>query len=189
MRWRLTKDGRSLLEHHRDRDQSDRQTFYAGLKRERELEHDLQVYRAYERAEERLAERGARIERVVLDHELKSEYQRWLHERDATATTTTATPIGPMTRFVSGRANTTCRTSMTRSTSPTCASNIRSRDGRWRSRGHRGRHAALSRRSRRERGAVGLLLLSADEPADQRRGAAVAGGGRRNGGLAEELLD
>ena len=78
----LTKQGRSLLEHHRDRDQSPRQTFWDGLKREREREHDLQVYRAYERAAERLSERGARIERVILDHELKREYQAWLHERD-----------------------------------------------------------------------------------------------------------
>jgi hypothetical protein len=77
----LTKDGRSLLESHRDRDQSDRQAFYNGVKRERELSHDLQVYRAYERAAERLEERGARIERVVLDYELKREYQQWLHER------------------------------------------------------------------------------------------------------------
>ena len=61
----LTKDGRSLLEHHRDRDQGDRQTFWHGVKRERELEHDVQVYRAYERAAERLAERGARLERVI----------------------------------------------------------------------------------------------------------------------------
>ena len=78
----LTKEGRSLLEHHRDRDHGDRQTFWRGVKRERELEHDLQVYRAYERAAERLAERDARIERVILDHELKREYQKWLHERD-----------------------------------------------------------------------------------------------------------
>src|SRR5918994_917025 len=70
----LTKDGRSLLEHHRDRDQGHRQTFWDGLKREREREHDLQVYRAYERAAERLAERGARIARIMLDHELKREY-------------------------------------------------------------------------------------------------------------------
>src|SRR5262249_16571471 len=61
---------------------SDRQTFWHGVKRERELEHDLQVYRAYERAAERLAGRDARVERVVLDHELKREYQTWLHERD-----------------------------------------------------------------------------------------------------------
>ena len=43
----LTKEGRSLLESHRDRDHGQQQTFYAGLKRERELEHDVQVYRAY----------------------------------------------------------------------------------------------------------------------------------------------
>ena len=46
------------------------------------MEHDSQVFRAYLREAERLEERGARIERVVLDYELKSEYQRWLHERD-----------------------------------------------------------------------------------------------------------
>ncbi|HSL20481.1 MAG TPA: hypothetical protein VK886_03035 [Vicinamibacterales bacterium] len=78
----LTKAGRNLLESHRDRDQDHHQTFYAGLARERELEHDLQLYRAYEQAEARLLERGAHIERVTLDHELKSDYQRWLHERD-----------------------------------------------------------------------------------------------------------
>jgi hypothetical protein len=78
----LTKEGRSLLEHHRDRDQGDRQTFWHGVRRERELEHDLQVYRAYERAAERLGERGAQIDRVMLDHELKREYQSWLHQRD-----------------------------------------------------------------------------------------------------------
>jgi hypothetical protein len=38
----LTREGRSLLERHRDRDQEDRQTFWASVKRERELEHDLQ---------------------------------------------------------------------------------------------------------------------------------------------------
>src|SRR5258708_2605047 len=78
----LTKEGRGLLERHRERDQGNRQTFWDGLKREREREHDLQVYRAYERAVERLANRGARVERVILDHELKREYQTWLHERD-----------------------------------------------------------------------------------------------------------
>lgn len=78
----LTKEGRSLLESHRDRDQGHRQTFYAGLKRERELEHDSQVFRAYAREADRLQERGARVERVLLDYELKREYQKWLHERD-----------------------------------------------------------------------------------------------------------
>jgi hypothetical protein len=78
----LTDRGRDVLESHRDRDQEPRQAFYSGLKREREVEHDSQVYRAYEREAERLAERDVRIDRVVLDYELKREYQRWLHERD-----------------------------------------------------------------------------------------------------------
>jgi hypothetical protein len=78
----LTRDGQRLLERHRDREQSARQTFWHGVKRERELAHDVQVYRAYERAAERLADRGARVDRVRLDHELKREYQQWLHEWD-----------------------------------------------------------------------------------------------------------
>jgi hypothetical protein len=78
----LTKEGRSLLERHREGDHGRQQTFYAGLKRERELEHDVQVYRAYESEAERLQERGARVDRVLLDYELKRDYQKWLHERD-----------------------------------------------------------------------------------------------------------
>ena len=78
----LTKAGHSLLERHRDGHPERHQTFHAGLVRSREREHDLQVYRAYQQAEGRLRERGARVERVVLDHELKSDYQHWLHERD-----------------------------------------------------------------------------------------------------------
>jgi hypothetical protein len=78
----LTDRGRDLLEANRDRDRDHRQNFYAGLKRERELEHDAQIYRAYERDAARLEARGLEIERVRLDYELKREYQQWLHERD-----------------------------------------------------------------------------------------------------------
>jgi hypothetical protein len=79
----LTKCGRELLERQRDPDQGGRQTFYAGLKRARELEHDSQVYDAYLHVAGRLEEQGARIDRVVLDYELKRDYQKWLHEHDA----------------------------------------------------------------------------------------------------------
>lgn len=65
-----------------DRGEGSHQTFYAGLKRAREVEHDAQVFSAYLREAERLQEQGARIDRVVLDYELKREYQKWLHERD-----------------------------------------------------------------------------------------------------------
>jgi hypothetical protein len=80
----LTDRGRDLLNSHRiDRDSEQRQEFYAGLVKPREVEHDAQVYQAYLREADKLAERDAHIDRVVLDYELKREYQRWLHERDA----------------------------------------------------------------------------------------------------------
>jgi hypothetical protein len=69
-------------EHHRDGRQDHRQEFYAGLKKPREVEHDSQVYRAYLLEAGRLAKRGARVDRVALDYELKREYQQWLHERN-----------------------------------------------------------------------------------------------------------
>ncbi|MBI3050532.1 MAG: hypothetical protein HYY76_19740 [Acidobacteria bacterium] len=78
----LTDRGRDLLEANRDRDRDTGQGFYAGLKRERELEHDAQVYRAYEREAAKLEERGLEIDRVRLDYELKREYQQWLQERN-----------------------------------------------------------------------------------------------------------
>jgi hypothetical protein len=78
----LTERGRDLLDANRDRDHEPHQEFYAGLKRERELEHDSQVFESYLREAERLAERDVQIERVLLDYELKREYQQWLHERD-----------------------------------------------------------------------------------------------------------
>ena len=77
----LTRKARDLIEANRiDRDRESRQTFYAGVRKPRELTHDAQVYRAFLRAEERLRASGARVRRVVLDYELKQEYQRFLQE-------------------------------------------------------------------------------------------------------------
>jgi hypothetical protein len=82
----LTDRGRDLLEANRyerdDRPHEPRQTFWAGLRKPRELTHDTHVYRAYQRAEERLRDGGGRVRRVVLDDELKRDYQRFLHERN-----------------------------------------------------------------------------------------------------------
>lgn len=79
----LTRQGRDVLEsHRRDRDSPRRQEFHAGIGRARELTHDAQLHRAYLRAEERLRERGADVRRVVLEVELKREYQRFLQERN-----------------------------------------------------------------------------------------------------------
>jgi hypothetical protein len=80
----LTDRGRDVLNAHRhDPLQQHRQEFYAGLVKPREVEHDAQIYQAYLREADKLLERHAHIDRVVLDYELKREYQRWLHERDA----------------------------------------------------------------------------------------------------------
>lgn len=78
----LTDRGRALLERHRGRDTGHRQQFHSGADRPRERSHDAQFYRAYLESAERLHEKGARIERVQLDRELKRDYQRFLQERN-----------------------------------------------------------------------------------------------------------
>lgn len=83
----LTDRGRDLLEANRSipshrRTHEPRQEFFAGLRKPRELTHDVNVYRAYERAEERIRGHGGRVRRVVLDYEMKRDYQRFLHERN-----------------------------------------------------------------------------------------------------------
>jgi hypothetical protein len=77
----LTERGHHLLEaHRRDREDAREQAFYTGVNRPRELSHDVQLYRAYVREEERLREQGADIRGVTLEYELKREYQEWLQE-------------------------------------------------------------------------------------------------------------
>jgi hypothetical protein len=79
----LTDRGRDLLEaNRRDRDDDRHQEFHAGISRPRELTHDAQLYRAYLMAEERLRAQHAEIQRVVLEQELKREYQCFLQEHN-----------------------------------------------------------------------------------------------------------
>ena len=75
----LTSEGRAVLEQGRRPDAaSNHQTFYVGVSKPRELAHDSRVYDAYMKAADHLAERGDRVRRVVLEEELKREYQRFL---------------------------------------------------------------------------------------------------------------
>jgi DNA-binding PadR family transcriptional regulator len=79
-------------ERSRPQEPKGRQEFHVGIRsarhtrfavhRPRELTHDAQVYRAYLKDADRLREEGAFIRRVILDHELKSEYQQFLQERN-----------------------------------------------------------------------------------------------------------
>jgi DNA-binding MarR family transcriptional regulator len=75
----LTDRGRAVLESRRRTSTCEAgQAFYAGVSKPRELAHDARVHAAYVRAADRLAERGGLVRRVVLEEELKSEYQRFL---------------------------------------------------------------------------------------------------------------
>ena len=75
----LTEQGRSVLEAaRRPREGQAPQTFYAGIAKSRELAHDVRVHQAYREASERLISAGNSVRRVVLDHELKREYQAFL---------------------------------------------------------------------------------------------------------------
>jgi hypothetical protein len=79
----LTDRGRDLLEaNRRDRGDERQQEFYAGVNRPRELTHDAELYRAYQRAEKQLRDDGAEIRRVILEQELKREYQSFLQEHN-----------------------------------------------------------------------------------------------------------
>lgn len=79
----LTKEGRDLLEsRRRDSDSPDGQAFHHGVQKPRELKHDAEVYRAYLEEAERLRDEGANIHRIVLENELKAEYQEFLQERN-----------------------------------------------------------------------------------------------------------
>jgi len=86
----LTERGLSVLEANRrePEDQArygrddDRQAFHAGVSRERELQHDSDVFRVYRQIEGEIRERGGEVERVVLEVDLRREYQQWLQEHN-----------------------------------------------------------------------------------------------------------
>lgn len=79
----LTRAGKTLLDTRTTaRAGERRQTFYAGIVKPRELRHDTQVYRVFRAEAERIARDGGRLSRVVLDYELKRDYQTFLNRKD-----------------------------------------------------------------------------------------------------------
>jgi len=79
----LTADGKALVDRHRDTGaHGQAQEYHAGLVKPRELGHDVQLYRAYRAELARIDEAGGRVTRVVLDYELKRDYQQFLNRRD-----------------------------------------------------------------------------------------------------------
>jgi hypothetical protein len=79
----LTREGKDLLDAHATpgRD-GQRQEYYAEVVKPRELRHDSQLYRVFQAEAARIEDEGGRITRVVLDYELKRDYQQFLNRRD-----------------------------------------------------------------------------------------------------------
>jgi len=79
----FTREGKSLLDAQQDAGRDGvRQQYHAGLVKPRELAHDSQLFRLYQQAAARLEAGGHRVERVVLDYELKRDYQKFLTRPD-----------------------------------------------------------------------------------------------------------
>ena len=79
----LTREGRDLLESHQQpADGRAGQTFYADLVKPRELSHDAQLYRLFQAEAAKIEGAGGRVDRVVVDYELKREYQKFLNRAD-----------------------------------------------------------------------------------------------------------
>lgn len=79
----LTRSGKSLLDDHRDaRGLRADQPLYAGVVKPREIGHDVQLYRAFLTERDRVEAEGGRVTRVLLDYEVKRDYQAFLNRPD-----------------------------------------------------------------------------------------------------------
>jgi hypothetical protein len=81
----LTREGLDLLDSHSmDRDEEPSQVFYAGVSREREVDHDSNLYATYRQEEARLRDEhdGLAVRRIVPEQDLKREYQEFLQEHN-----------------------------------------------------------------------------------------------------------
>ena len=76
----LTKDGKQFLVHQNRVPKS--QALYAGFVKPKELAHDAELYRLYQKVASEIERRGGTVRRVVLDYELKEELYRALSKID-----------------------------------------------------------------------------------------------------------
>jgi hypothetical protein len=81
----LTTDGRNLLDSHsHERDGEPSQTFYGGASRSREIDHDSNLYATFRQEKARLRDEHPELEvrRVILEQDLKREYQEFLQDHN-----------------------------------------------------------------------------------------------------------
>jgi hypothetical protein len=81
----LTTEGRDVLDLHLlERDGEPSQAFHAGVSRPREIDHDSNLYATYRQEEARLRDEHPDVEirRVILEQDLKREYQEFLQDHN-----------------------------------------------------------------------------------------------------------
>ena len=81
----LTAEGRDLLDSHSlERDREPSQMFHAGVSRSREIDHDSNLYATFRQEEARLRDEHSDLEirRVILEQDLKREYQEFLQDHN-----------------------------------------------------------------------------------------------------------
>ena len=74
----LTREAQRFIERHRPFDMNRRQVLYHGFVKPREARHDAALYRLYQHETERIRAEGGRVQRIVLDFELKKSINRKL---------------------------------------------------------------------------------------------------------------
>jgi len=67
----LTKAAHRFLEGSRPQDSKQRQALYQGFVKPREARHDAAIYRLYQQEAARIEKAGGKVQRVILDFELK----------------------------------------------------------------------------------------------------------------------
>jgi DNA-binding PadR family transcriptional regulator len=76
----VTEAGKTLLDHHRDPEHDDSQTYYGGWVKPAEIWHDASLFRMCREVESEIERDSGRVRRVILDDELKARAYRALHE-------------------------------------------------------------------------------------------------------------
>ena len=76
----LTREGKDLLDTYAtSRSDGRQQVFYAGVVKPRELAHDARLYGVFREEARQVSREGGLVTRVVLDYEIKREYQQFLN--------------------------------------------------------------------------------------------------------------
>jgi hypothetical protein len=79
----LTPEGHRFIERHRPSDMNQRQVLYHGFVKAREARHDAALYRLYLHEAERIRAEGGKMQRIILDFELKKSINRKLSKLDS----------------------------------------------------------------------------------------------------------